>query len=299
MAVPRRCFGIARRHVPQEVDLDWLHALLGHYARQLWDVQKERIAAGNRVAAIERDGLGEYAGPARDVVTAYEKIEGSIDRVLVSLVKQHPLAGWIGEQRGIGLPGFARLLGVTGSLDRFGMVSSLWKYLGLHVVDGHAPRREKGVPWTHTNCTYGHLRTCTPSCTTDHHPDCSPGTKGSAYAPQGRVVCAQIGDAIVKVGAGGPYRAAYDRKKGEYLARPRIGPSGCPMGQTHKSKTGRVLPCVKTDASTGAETSAHLHSAARRYAMKELTKGMWVEWQYVRGRCDDAPHDKVAAPVLV
>lgn len=256
-------------HAPQRSgdDLARLHALLGHYARQLWDVQKERIGASNRVAAMERDGLGGYAEPARAVVREYEAIEKGIDRELAKLAKQHFMADWIAEQRGIGLPGFARLLGVTGNIDRFPTVSKLWKYLGLHVVDGHAPRREKGVPWTHTNCQGGHLLTCKPDCATDHHPNCLPDGIGTAYAPQGRVVCHQLGEAIVKVGGDGPYRRAYDEKKAYYEA-------------------------ARPDWS-----QARRHNAAMRYAVKELIKHLWIEWHTRRGHELADTHGLPAAPV--
>lgn len=256
-------------------DLDRLHILLGHYARQLWDLQKERIGASNRVAAMERDGLGGYAEPARAVVAEYEKIEKAIDRELTKIVKRHFMADWIMEQRGIGLPGFARLLGVTGNIDRFPTVSKLWKYLGLHVVDGHAPKREKGVPWTHTDCTFEHLLTCTPACTTNHHPNCVPGGIGTAYAPQGRVVCHQLGEAIVKVGGDGPYRRAYDQKKAYY------------------------------EAERPDWTQARRHNAAMRYATKELVKNLWIEWHTRRGqggfdpRIDDAASVAIREPALV
>lgn len=250
----------------RRADLTELHFVLGHYARQLFDAQKQRIMAGNRVAAMERDGLDAFAEPAREIVREYEAIERGIDRVLVKEVKKHFMADWIAEQRGIGLPGFARLLGVTGNIDRFPTVSKLWKYLGLHVVDGHAPKREKGVPWTHTGCTFAHLRTCKPDCVTDHHPNCSPHGVGTAYAPQGRVICHQIGEAIVKVGGDGPYRRAYDEKKVYYEAeRPEW-------------------------------TQARRHNAAMRYAVKELVKNLWIEWHTRRGHTGADTHGTVAAP---
>lgn len=248
-------------------ELDRLHSLLGHHARQLWDIQKQRIAASNRVKAMERDGFsGIDLEPALEVVRQYAGIEGGIDRSLGVLVKRHFMADWIKEQRGIGLPGFARLLGVTGNIDRFGTVSKLWKYLGLHVVDGHAPRREKGVAWTHTDCTFGHMLTCPSDCTTDHHPLCVPGGVGNAYAPQGRVVCHQIGEAIVKVGGDGPYRRAYDQKKAYY------------------------------ERERQEWTQARRHNAAMRYAVKELIKNLWIEWHTRRGHGPPDTRCLAAAP---
>jgi hypothetical protein len=49
------------------------------------------------------------------------------------------------------------------------------------------------------------------------------------------------------------------------------------MGQVHKDKGNKVLACVKVNGD-GAETSAHLHNAAMRVAVKEMLKDMWVEW---------------------
>ena len=83
-------------------------------------------------------------------------------------------------------------------------------------------------------------------------------------------MCFLIGEAIVKVGKGGPYRVAYDAKYAEYLARPRTGPSECPFGQVHG--TGKPVKCPPT---------GHVHNAAMRYAVKCLLRDMWVEWRHV------------------
>ena len=53
-----------------------------------------------------------------------------------------------------------------------------------------------------------------------------PSVVDGVQPAQGRVVCHQLGVAIVRVGRG-RYRAAYDRKKAQYLARARWGPA-CP-----------------------------------------------------------------------
>lgn len=165
-------------------DLALLHASLGHYARQYWDIQKVRVAMSHRVAAMERDELPEHLiAHARTTTAGLLSLEKDINRYLERSARRHPMADWIRAQRGIGLPGFARLLGITGPLDRFATVSKLWAYLGMHVVEGEAPRRRKG--------------------------------ERANWSPQGRVVCHLIGESIVKVGSG-PWRAAYDRKKAEY-----------------------------------------------------------------------------------
>lgn len=198
-------------------DLSLIHALLGHYARMLWDIQKVRIAMGNRVAAMERDGLPEeWALPIKAYADDLLKSEKGMDAQLKKLAKRHFLAAWIEAQPGIGLPGFARLMGVTGPLDNFATVSKLWRYVGMAVDNGEAPRRRKGERLN--------------------------------YSPQGRVLCHQLGEAIVKVGRG-PYREAYSLKKAEY------------------------------EVNHADWTPLHRHNAAMRYAVKMLLKEMWKEWR--------------------
>ena len=236
---------------------DPLHNLLGHYARLLWDVQKLRIQVSNRISAMERDGLSiEATEPHLKTQEILEAQERAIEHQLERLAKQHIMADWVKACPGLGYGGFARIIGVTGRfwpveygengkiLRGFPNVAKVWAYMGMHVIDGHAPKRERGIK---------------------HN-----------WSPQGRVVAHQIGDSIVKLGHG-RYRELYDMKKAEYLARPRLGDSGCPMGQLHKNKGGKVIQCIKP-GENGNETSAHLHNAAMRVAVKELLKDMWIEW---------------------
>ena len=228
-----------------------LHAQLGHYARLLWDIQKLRIQVGNRISAIERDAAAHglsaalWTQPHEATLKNLETQERSLNGQLERLVKQkHFMAAWIDACPGLGFAGFARIVGVTGDFRRFATVSKVWKYMGLHTEDGQAPRRQRGAKL--------------------------------GYAPQGRVVARQIAESIVKLGRG-RYRELYDRKRLEYVQRERHGESGCPFGQVHKDRNGKLLACVKQ--AENKETSAHVHSAAMRYAVKQLLKDLWVAWR--------------------
>ena len=227
-----------------------IHKVLHHNARQLWDMQKQRIAAANRLAAMEREGFDEKdLKGAQAIVEGLEGLEHGIELVILRNVREHPLAPWIKEQRGIGMVTFANLLGVTGDVGRFPTVSKLWKMLGLHVTpDGTAPKKVKGQGWTHTDCQHLHLMTCPKTCTTEHHPNCAPGVLGTAYSPKGRTICYMLGEAIVKVGGDGPYRAAYDVKKAYYEAQRPDWPQ------------------------------VRRHRAAMRFAVKLLVKELWIAW---------------------
>ena len=228
--------------------IDQLHALMGHTSRMLLDVQKLRVAIGNRIGAAERDGLPPaYIAPLLEQVEAIKKAEHGIENQLGKLAKGHFMRDVILDTPGISLAGFARLLGITGPLSNFATVSKLWKYLGMSVVDGHAPKRERGKPFV-------------------KQADAPDGI-GTAYSPQGRVLCYQIAEAIVKLNRG-PYRECYDRKKAEYLARERIGESECPFGQLHLGTDKKPIKCGL----------GHAHNAAMRYAVKMMLKDLWIEW---------------------
>lgn len=167
-------------------DLALSHSLMGHFARQMADLQQTRQAMGNRIAAMERDGLPKaLCAPAQAAYDEVAKAEHALDLQLGRLARKHPLYPWIKEAPGISEFGFARILGATGPLDQFANVAKLWAYLGYHVVEGHAPKQKKGE-------------------------------KGN-WSPRGRSVCYQIGESIVKLNRG-RYREAYDVKKAYYEA---------------------------------------------------------------------------------
>lgn len=272
------------------LNLAELHAALGNSARQYEDLQRLRVASGNRVDAMRRDGVPEvFILPVIEAMARIEEGEKALDTQMSRLMRQHPMGQWITQTKGLSHRHFAALFGATGPLDAFSTVSKLWKYVGMSVDQGSAPRRRKG--------------------------------ERAMWSPRGRVICHLIGEAIVKTGEViarcgeytthswseevcqrcgvvrgsaeakqgevldvSKYRAAYNRKREEYFTRSRLGPSNCPMGQEHRTseKEGKgVLQCVKLDEETGRETSAHLHAAAMRYAVKELLKDAWCEWRRV------------------
>jgi hypothetical protein len=243
-------------------NLPLLHLTVYHLARQLWDIQEVRVAMSNRVEQIKRDGLaGEWSASLVMHVETLASLERAIDAQLSKLMRDHPAGPWIKATNGLGLPGVARLIGVVtcftpgpmygAAFERFQNVAKLWKYVGLDVRGGKAPRRERGIK--------------------------------STWSPQGRKVCYQIIDSLLKVGdagrvskkghvsKGSPYRELYLRRRAAVDLRPLVGPSKCPFGQEHRDRNKRVIECG----------DAHRHADAMRVAVKELLKDLWVEWKRV------------------
>jgi hypothetical protein len=74
-----------------------------------------------------------------------KSVERQLYKSMQELVSRSPLwTEYLSRIRGVG-PRLASYLIVKLSPARFPTVSKLWKYCGLHVVDGKAPRRRAGV----------------------------------------------------------------------------------------------------------------------------------------------------------
>jgi hypothetical protein len=80
----------------------------------------------------------------QDVFKGLEGLEKLLYKTLYELVRKHPLwAGYLSKVKGVG-PRMAAYLIVKLNPARFDTVSKLYKYCGLHVEDGRAPRRRAG-----------------------------------------------------------------------------------------------------------------------------------------------------------
>jgi hypothetical protein len=143
-----------------------------------YDIQKLRIAVNNRVAVTRftvcpsrhvipakesRDRCPICGAPAqvveasppeilREILRELESAERRLYREVERLVKPHPLwTEYLQHVKGVG-PVVAAYLITALNPARFETVSKMWRYCGLHVVDGRAPRRVAGqkIGWSPT-----------------------------------------------------------------------------------------------------------------------------------------------------
>ncbi|MEZ2410557.1 hypothetical protein AB6806_27550 [Bosea sp. RCC_152_1] len=117
---------------------------------------------------------------ARDGVEKHRKL---VEKRLVKLAKELPVASWVESVRGVGLASLAAIIGEAGDLSAYDNPAKLWKRMGLAVMpDGGRQRRIGGVE------------------ALDH-----------GYSPARRSVMWNLGACIVK--AGGPLKDVYDVRK--------------------------------------------------------------------------------------
>lgn len=170
IASPDPCGGADDRRPPHSITAP-PHASaferLGIFAAAVDDLERTRIALGNRAGAFVRNGAPEDDPDVLNVrgwASAVEMGERkAIKRMEECLRDETPVGPWVDETHGLGLKSVARFLGVVGhprfrrvwsEPDAEGVrkligyaprtVSQLWAYCGLDVRDGKAPRRAKG-----------------------------------------------------------------------------------------------------------------------------------------------------------
>jgi hypothetical protein len=129
---------------------------LTYLVKSYYTAQRERIRATNRVSSTER--LDQpISADVQFVTQKWVQIEKEFEHRMKKSVERAPSWQWLKNQRGIGHILGAELLGEFGN-RRWPRVSSLWKYCGLHVVNGKAPRLRHGElagfdPWASPTST--------------------------------------------------------------------------------------------------------------------------------------------------
>jgi hypothetical protein len=120
------------------------HDTLRIYAAKVHALEKIGTAIQNQMTAFRRGGI---------VPEAFETLDGALEimhaekrkhlRALQATVKGTALGEWIVTARGLGSK-ILVMLGKMPDLAKFSTPRKVWKYCGLHVVDGKTPKLKKG-----------------------------------------------------------------------------------------------------------------------------------------------------------
>lgn len=251
---------------------------------QLDDLEGLRMAIANRLRIMttpadrvdkdgETRGLGlvfgvdEEVEPVQHALAETIRLEDTYVRKVEAYMRKSPWGDFLKDPmtKGVGAKQLARLLGATGdpawhmAQDRPRKVSELWSYCGYSVVNGAAPRREKG--------------------------------KKANWSRDGRSRARMIAESCLK--AGGHYRIdIYDPVKAHYQGA--VHTRECAQcGKAADKKTG--APGVPALPGTPLK-DGHTHARALRAISKELLRDLWIEARKHRGLTVElgAPLDEVA-----
>ena len=101
------------------------------------EIQKLRVSTSNRLWSNGDDFNG-------GTLSTLETLEKDIIKEMKKELENYPIWEWLKPIKGINCATAAGLIASVNDIGRFECVGSLWSYFALDVVDGHAPRREKG-----------------------------------------------------------------------------------------------------------------------------------------------------------
>jgi hypothetical protein len=197
-----------------------------------YDIQDTRIRTFNRLRTV-----GEVHGVQKKHLKDLEK---ELSSFIGDVIKDHPMATYLLEIKGIGV---VLTGGILAYFDPYKAdhISGFWKYAGLHVEGGKAPKRKRG--------------------------------KKIEYNPKVKTLCWKIADSFIKHRTP-KYRDIYDSEKikqNKKLGNPLENPKNCPMyEECRKRVKTKKLPC-----------KMHIHLRAMRKMVKIFLGDLWLEWRQV------------------
>jgi len=159
-----------------------------------------------------------------------------------------PIYNWLKSIKGISHLLSAQLIAYI-DIDKFDKVSSLWHYVGMHVVGGTAPKRKRGskIDWN----------------------------------PQLRMICYKISDSFIKQRTP-KYRSIYDKEKKRQLKLLRdhglLDNQLLDVSKRKKGETRIVLKPILS-MSSPPKSKLHVENRARRKAVKEFLKDLFLNWK--------------------
>jgi hypothetical protein len=232
---------------------------IGILADALNDIEALRIRTANQHQALitpadqhigDKGGrFGKGLSEVNPAVLAHglhladiEEREAALVAKLERAVKDSVWGPWITGTVGLGTKTMGRLIGAVGDPADRPNPAKLWAYCGLHVVDGHAPRHEKGVQ--------------------------------SNWSDEARKRAYVIAQGCIKA-TKSPYRVVYDKGRVKYDGA--VHEDQC---QTNRPAPGQNGCGTKANPELGAPGSplrdGHVHKRAVRLIMKAVVLDLWL-----------------------
>lgn len=225
---------------------------IGLLAERVNQLEELRIADENRIRSIVQAGDAREAlvESLMSVNTGIKDLEQQSILELKRSMRRLPGVGeWVKNTPGLGEKTVGRLIGAIGN-PAFNFASQrlrrgpaeLWAYCGLHVIDGKAPRRQRGqqANWSTEAKTRAFLV-----------------AEGCVKAVGGETKSGAVKQRS-------PYRDVYDAARAKH------------EGAVHKHECVRCGPSGKP-AQPGSEISdGHAHARAMREVMKAILRDLFV-----------------------
>ncbi len=224
------------------------------------DLERVRIMNDNRIGALERE-FGSSL-PELDVIAEQlQAVEHAAELNLKRAWRRHPLAPWAKAYPGIGEKLIARLIAEIGDPSRKPLDSG-----GQVSIENHSPNAstdvERTVSQLRAYCGVGDPARKRKSGMTQEE-------AFKLGNPKAKKLCWLISESFVKVNRG-PGREAYDAAREKYAER------------VHATACVRCGPSGKPAAPGSPWSLKHQHEAAKRFAVKQFLKELWIASRHLR-----------------
>jgi len=185
-------------------------------------------------------------------------LEDYVDGRVADLIKGHPAYPWFSRVKGVGRENIGKVVGLI-DIGRADTISALWKFSGMDVQDGKAPKRKRG--------------------------------EKLSYNSQLRSMCWRLSISLLRA-KGKFYNYYLEAKEKEARKFTVIStPKGrlCPKCLTEvTAKATKYCPKCGTQLSLKEEPKGvlfegHLHNRALRKATKLFLACLWLTWREAEG----------------
>ncbi len=271
-------------------------------------IEKRRVATQVRRSHLQLNGRKD---PDTDwLLKELNDLEERIDERVADMITNHPAYPWFNRVKGIGKENIGKVVGQI-DITKAPMISSLWKFAGMHVVQVEVPPEEQFAEIQKSadalQAKLEQLRKKYAKHPEEEAKDVTVLTSVSigglmeelsgrlnglepvvrGYAPrrqsgqkleynsQLRVMCFRLATSLLR--AQGCFAEYYDREKTKLVARyENQGILIVPTLELPKSN-GKVLEVTDTIASN------HVHMQAQRKMIKLFLGCLWLVWREAEG----------------
>ena len=212
------------------------------YKEKYTDAKLLKYIQENKVKLDKEDQ--EYVEKLVELLEEARTKENKFKKLMQSYIEQEPIYDkWLKNIKGISTLNTANLLQYFGYCEKAKHCSSLWKYAGLHVVNGKAPKLSM----------YGKGKEV---------------ETGLDYSPKLRMLMYRVGDSFVKQRTP-KYRDIYDREKAKQWK----------LGDYDEKKN--VMR--NKDVEGSPQSKGHADNRARRKMVKRFLADFYEQCLLIRG----------------
>jgi len=204
-------------------------------------VEKLRVAMQTRNTHLSRNGRKDAT--TIELEERLRNLEDYMNKIIAEKLEVHPAQNWFSRIKGVGTESISKVIGLI-DIEKAPHISSLWKFAGMSVENGKAPKPQKG--------------------------------KKLSYNKTLRTMVWRLGTCLIR--GKGKFYQYYIKEKEKYRKRfLNANYKIVPASELPKDNRGRKYE------PEGVISEGHLDNMARRKMMKVFLASLWLVWRQEAG----------------